>query len=143
MHLFMLFAHWVGLALWIGGELASLVVGAAGSREDPSIFGTVARLKVAILRKVIAPGALVTLVTGLFLTVQRYYVETWLVIMQLAGFVGALLVLLISLPIGVKLSRIEPTGESVPYFLMLRKRLTVIGGLSLALALLGLWAGVM
>jgi hypothetical protein len=142
MRLFMLFAHWVGLSLWIGGEVANLIVLAAAKREDPSIFGAVARIRVAILRKVVAPGALVTLLTGLILTIQRYYVELWLVVMQVAGFVGAIVVLLIAMPVGVKLSRIDPVGENVPYFLMLRGRLTAIGVVSLAVALLGLWAGV-
>ena len=142
MRLFMLFAHWVGLSLWIGGEVANLIILAAGRREDPSIFGAITRIRVAVLRKVVAPGALVTLLTGLILTVQRYYVELWLVVMQVAGFLGAVLVLLIALPIGVKLSRIDPRGESVPYFLMLRGRLTAMGVVSLVLAVLGLWAGV-
>ncbi len=139
----MLFAHWVGLALWIGGEVANLIVLVAARREDPSIFGAMTRIRVAILRKVVAPGALVTLLTGLILTIQRYYVELWLVVMQVAGFVGAIVVLLIAMPTGVKLSRVDPTGESVPYFLMLRNRFTATGVVSLAVALLGLWAGVM
>ena len=67
--------------------------------------------------------------------------SVWLLIMQGAGVLGALIVLLIGLPTAAKLSRLDPMGAGAAYFDELRQRQRVVGSVSGTLALLALVAG--
>jgi flagellar biosynthesis component FlhA len=98
----------------------------------------------------IAPGALLAVLSGLVLTFQVTAAtgelvgfNIWLVIMQGAGLVAALLTLLISLPTASKLGRIDPAGERGQYFDELRQRQRMVGSISGMLGLVALFAGAM
>jgi flagellar biosynthesis component FlhA len=67
----------------------------------------------------------------------------WLVIMQGAGLVAALLTLLIALPTASKLSRLDPGGETARYFDELRQRQRIVGSIAGTLGLVALFAGAM
>jgi hypothetical protein len=141
--------HLLGFVLWLGGALASMVVGAASRREAPEVFTAVARLQGAITRRIVAPGAAVALLSGLVLTADRYpgaamaQASPWLFVMQAAGAIGALVVLLAALPTAAKLSRIDAQGDTAPLFLLLRKRQSIMSSIAGTLALVALIAAVM
>ena len=145
---FWLFLHLLGFTMWLGGGLAVMVAGLAGKREDRSGLGAVARSQAAVHKAIIAPGALLAVLSGLVLTFavagrmgELVGFNVWLLVMQGAGVVGALLVLLIGLPTAAKLSRLDPTGPGAAYFDELRQRQRIVSSVWGTLALVALVAG--
>ena len=87
-------------------------------------------------KTIIAPGALLTVLSGLILTFsvagrtgELVGFNVWLVIMQGAGLVGALLVLLIGLPTAAKLARLDPIGQGAAFFDELRQRQKIVASI--------------
>ncbi len=143
-----LFLHLLGFTLWLGGGIAGMITGIAARREDRLGLGAVVRAQGSLMKVAIAPGALVAVLSGLILTFQLGGTEVvgfsiWLVIMQGAGLVAALLTLLIALPTASKLSRMDPSGDTARYFDELRQRQRIVGSISGTLGLVALLAGAM
>lgn len=145
-----LFLHLLGFTLWIGGGVAAMVAGVAARREDRAGLGAIVRAQTAVQKVVIAPGALLTVLSGLILTFRATAAmggpagfSIWLVLMQAAGIVGALVALLISLPTASKLARLDPAGPHAAYFDELRARQKVTSSIAGTLALAALVAGAM
>jgi hypothetical protein len=145
---FWLFLHLLGFTMWLGGGLAVMVAGLAAKREDRNGLGAVARSQAAVHKAIIAPGALLAVLSGLVLTFsvagrmgELVGFNVWLLVMQGAGVVGALLVLLIGLPTAAKLSRLDPAGPGAAYFDELRQRQRIVSSVSGTLALVALVAG--
>ena len=143
-----LFLHLLGFTLWLGGGFAAMVVGIVGKREDRDGQGVIARGQAAIQRTVIAPGALLAVLSGLILTFSvtgrtgdLVGFSLPLVIMQGSGLLGALLTLLIALPTAAKLARLDPSGPGAAYFDELRQRQKLVTSISGTLALAALVAG--
>jgi hypothetical protein len=67
----------------------------------------------------------------------------WLVIMQGAGLVAALITLLIGLPTAARLGRLDPSGEGARYFDELRSRQRIVASIAGTLGLVALFAGAM
>ena len=147
---FWLFVHLLGFTMWLGGGLASMVAGIAAKREDRAGLGAVVRAQAAVQKIIIAPGALLTVLSGLILTFsvsartgELTGFNLALVVMQGAGLVGALLTLMVALPTGAKLGRLDPTGQGAEYFDELRQRQKVVTSVAGTLALAALVAGAM
>ena len=145
-----LFLHILGFALWIGGAVASMVAGVAAKREGREGLGVVARAQAAIQKVLIGPGALLTVLSGLMLTFgitgrtgDLVGFNLWLVLMQAAGVIGALVALLISLPTASKLARIDPVGPHADYFDELRARQRITASIAGVLAVVAMVGGVM
>jgi hypothetical protein len=145
---FWLFLHLLGFSMWLGGGLVAMAAGIAGKREDRASQGTITRMQAAAYKMVIAPGALAAVFSGLILTFEvsgrmgeLVGFNVWLVVMQGTGLIGALLVLLISLPTAAKLARLDPMGQGAAYFDELRQRQKVVGAIAGTLALIALVAG--
>jgi hypothetical protein len=139
-----LFLHLLGFVMWLGGGLASMFAGIAAKSESRSGLGAVVRAQSAIQRTIIAPGALLTALSGLMLTFAlagMASANVWLMVMQGAGLVAALLTLFVALPTATRLSRVDPSGEQAAYFDELRKRQKVVGMIWGALGLLALVGG--
>jgi hypothetical protein len=143
-----LFLHLLGFTMWLGGGLASMVAGIAAKREDRAGLGAIARAQAAAHKAIIAPGALLVVLSGLILTFsvsgqtgELAGFSIWLVVMQGAGLVGALIVLLIGLPTAAKLARLDPTGQGAAFFDELRQRQRIVASVSGTLALVALVAG--
>lgn len=144
------FLHLLGFTMWLGGAIASMIMGIAAKREDRHGIGAVVRAQGSLMKMVIAPGALLAVLSGLILTFQVSETGSeivgfnpWLVLMQGAGLVAALLTLLIALPTATKLSRLDPSGETARYFDELRQRQRIVGSISGTLGLVALFAGSM
>jgi len=140
--------HLLGFTMWIGGGLASMVAGIAAKREDRAGLGAIARAQSKIHTAIIGPGAIFVVLSGLILTFsvsgrtgELVGFNVWLVVMQGAGVVGALVVLLIGLPTAAKLSRLDPTGQGAAFFDELRQRQKIVASVSGVLALVALVAG--
>lgn len=145
---FWLFLHLLGFTMWLGGGLAAMVAGIAAKREDRAGLGAVARAQAAVYKTIIGPGALLVVLSGLILTFsasarmgELVGFNVWLVVMQGAGLVGALIVLLIGLPTAAKLARVDPEGQGAAFFDELRQRQRIVGSVAGTLALLALVAG--
>lgn len=145
-----LFLHLLGFTMWLGGGLAAMVAGIAGKREDRAALGVIARSQAAAYKAIIAPGAILAVLSGLILTFsvssrmgELVGFSVWLMVMQGAGILGALLVLLIGLPTAARLARLDPAGEGAAYFDELRQRQKIVGSVAGTLALVALLAGAM
>jgi hypothetical protein len=141
-----LFLHLLGFVMWMGGGIAAMFAGIAAKSEDRAGLGAVARAQSAVQRIVIGPGALLTVLSGLMLMFARGGMaggSVWLMVMQGAGLVGALLTLFVAVPTASRLARLDPTGPEAAYFDELRNRQKVVGMVWGVLALLALVAGVM
>jgi hypothetical protein len=143
-----LFLHLLGFTLWLGGAIASMIVGIAAKREDRHGIGAVVRAQTQLTKIAIAPGALLTVLSGLILTFsttaqtgELVGFSLALVIMQGAGILAALLTLLIMLPTSAKLGRLDPVGEAAGYFDELRQRQRIVASISGMLGLVALLAG--
>ena len=143
-----LFLHLLGFTLWLGGAIAAMIIGIAAKREDRHGLGAVVRAQASLMKVAIAPGAILAVLSGLILTFQLTGDDLpgfsiWLVIMQGAGVVAALLTLLISLPTATKLGRLDPLGEAAGYFDELRQRQRIVASISGTFGLIALFAGAM
>ena len=145
---FWLFLHLLGFTMWLGGGLAVMAAGIAAKREDRAGLGAIARAQAAAHKAIIAPGAILVVLSGLILTFsvsgrtgELVGFSVWLVVMQGAGLVGALLVLLIGLPTAAKLARLDPMGPGAAFFDELRQRQKIVASVSGVLALVALVAG--
>ena len=143
-----LFLHLLGFTLWLGGAIAAMIMGITAKREDRHGLGAVVRAQASLMKVGIAPGAILAVLSGLILTFRLSGADLpgfsiWLVIMQGAGVVAALLTLLISLPTATKLSRLDPLGEAAGYFDELRQRQRIVASISGTFGLIALFAGAM
>jgi hypothetical protein len=145
-----LFLHIVGFTLWIGGALAAMVAGIAAKRESRASLGAVVRIQAAMQKALVAPGALLAVLSGLMLTFSVTSLRGgdpgfnfWLVLMQATGVVGALIVLMVGLPTAAKLARLDPEGPAAAYFDELRQRQRVVGSVAGVFALAALVGGAM
>jgi hypothetical protein len=143
-----LFLHLLGFTMWLGGALAAMAAGIAAKREDRGGLGAVARSQAAVQKAIVAPGALLTVLSGLILTFsvtarmgELVGFSLPLVVMQGAGILGALVVLLLSLPTAAKLGRLDPTGPGAAYFDELRQRQRVTSSIAGVFGLIALVAG--
>ena len=142
------FVHLLGFTMWLGGAIASMIMGIAAKREDRHGLGAVVRSQASLMKTAIAPGALLAVLSGLILTFQLSGGDLpgfsiWLMLMQGTGLVAALLTLLISLPTAAKLSRLDPAGEGGRYFDELRQRQRIVASIAGMLGLVALFAGAM
>ena len=143
-----LFLHLLGFTLWLGGAIASMIMGIAARGEERPALGAVVRAQSKVAKVAIAPGALLTVLSGLILTFQLSGGDLagfsiWLVIMQGAGGIAALITLLIALPTAARLARLDPTGEGARYFDELRQRQRIVASISGTFGLIALVAGAM
>lgn len=142
---FLHLAHIAGFTLWVGGGVAAMLVGIRGRREERAAQALVVRLLAGIHRAVMLPGIILTVLSGGWLSIpaaRQASPSSWLMLMQIAGVLAAILVLFVSLPTLAKLNRIPPTGETAPIFDVLRKRQAMAGMIAGALGLIALLSGV-
>jgi uncharacterized membrane protein len=145
-----LFAHIFGFVLWMGGGFAAMNVGIAmrrGARGDvPALMALSGRLH----RALILPGVVLTVISGLILTLRLYGAATSvngfpapLMVMQGAGLIAAALVLMVDCPTVSRHTRLDPDGEHAPLFHQLARRAALSGSLTAVLALVALVGGVL
>jgi uncharacterized membrane protein len=142
----LVFLHLIGLVAWLGGALAAMTIGIASRREQKEQLGPTVRFQAAIYRALIAPGALVVVVTGILLTLKMYNQATAvglsgsLMAMQGFGILGAVIILVHTLPKSSTLARIEPGEGTAAMFEGLRRKVVMSGMIASTLGMLALVA---
>ncbi len=142
-----LFLHLLGFTMWLGGAISTMFAGMAAAREPRPALAAVVRAQAAVQRLIIGPGALLTVLSGLMLTLnlssrfgETEGVGPWLMVMQIAGLVAGLITLFIIVPTGARLARLDPETHATA-FDQLRKRLKLMASISGSLGLIALLAG--
>jgi uncharacterized membrane protein len=139
--------HLIGFTAWLGGLLAALAVRLSGVREGPDLGGVVARSGAAVYRSMVGPGAMVTVVSGLVLTLRLYGEATGdglsgaLMAMQGLGLLAAIISLVVSVPTAARLARLEPVGPAAGLVAELTGRLRMADLVTLLLGIAALVAG--
>ena len=141
------FLHFFGFIIWLGGGWAAMVAGLTARGASRPALGTVARVQAAIQRTLIAPGAVLVVVSGLVLTMRfmgsmSTPMSPWLMAMQGVGLLGALVTLLVGLPTASRMARVDPEGPHAAYFDELRGRYRIAGSVGGVLALVALISAV-
>lgn len=143
---FLYFLHLFGQVAWLGGALSAMVIGIAVKRESAEHLAPTVRLQSAIYRSLIAPGAALVVLSGILMTLKMYNQATAvglsgsLMAMQGLGLVGALVILVHTLPTSTRLARLEPSGPIAPVFHGLRRRVVISGMAASTLGMLALVA---
>ena len=146
MRSFMIFLHVFGQIAWLGGALSAMIIGIAVKREHRDMAGVSVRLQSAIYRSLIGPGAALVVFSGILLTLQMYNQATAvglsrpLMAMQGLGLVGALIILVHTLPASTRLARIEPGGAATALFEAQRGKVVISGMIASVLGMLALIA---
>lgn len=139
--------HLMGTTAWLGGLLAALALRQSAAREDPAHGGVVARASAAIYLILVGPGAMVTVVSGLILTLRLYGEATSvglsraLMAMQGLGLVAAMISLIVAVPTASRLARLEPVGPAAALCAQLAGRLRLADLVALALGIAAVVAG--
>lgn len=142
-----LFLHLLGFTMWLGGGLSAMFAAIAAKGEARQALGAVVRTQAAVQRLLVGPGALLTVLSGLMLTLnlssrpgETEGVGPWLMVMQVTGLVAGLLTLFITVPTSARLARLDPEIHAA-VFDQLRKRMRLVAGISGSLGLVALLAG--
>jgi len=143
-----LFAHLLGMVLWLGGGLAAMTMGIYSRREPRENLGVVARQLALVYRVVMMPGALLTVASGLVLTLMIYggpgstaLVTHWMMLMQATGLLAAVLLLVFGIPAASRAAAVDPTGPHALQFDAIRAKAARVGMVAGILALVALVAG--
>ena len=149
MRAFWTFLHFLGGVLWIGGGLAAMFVSLAAKDLGRPEQGIVARLVARLYARMIAPGAAIIVLSGLFLTMTymgainrgdlQVVVSPWIMVMQGLGLVGAALIFAVAFPAVNKLTRIDPVAQPEA-FDAVRRRQRLVGMAGTICAFIGLLA---
>src|SRR5206468_175253 len=124
---FWVLVHVLGFTLWLGGGIATLVAGASATGFAPAERLGACILIGAIQRILVGRGAVRVLLSGLVLAMpymKQGGVPGWMGLMMIAGILGALGAVAISVPTAAKLARLEvdARGGLPEAFQALRKR---------------------
>jgi uncharacterized membrane protein len=141
-----LFVHVMGFVAWIGGGLAVMLGGISAKSFPPEQRLAVYRVIGVVARRLIGPGAVLVVLSGILLSVPYFghaTVPTWLMAMQTLGLLGAIVAVGVVTPTAARLGRLEldPRGELPESFAGLRRRQAVFATLAGVLALGALLAG--
>lgn len=139
-------AHVLGFVLWLGGGLGTMIIGIASKSEDRVHVDALLRSLYRIQSKLMLPGVILTLLSGLYLSMPRMQtgaLTAWLMLMQGSGLVAALLFFFVVRPTTTRLAAMSAVGEQAGRFDALRKRAATSGMIAGTLGLLALLGGVM
>ena len=143
------FAHMLGVALWIGGAIAGMVVASSAREEAPAAKAAGFRIVSRLHTMVIGVGALIVVGTGVLivmmdissLTTMMQHPKLW--VMIVAGLIAGLIVMFVGLPTASRMGALAVTsrkGEMPPAFEIYRRRLDAITAITGALAVVALLA---
>jgi hypothetical protein len=147
MHGAWLLIHIFGYTLWLGGGIATMVVGITAKGFAPDQRLAAYRLTSAVQRILVGPGVVAVTLSGFVLSVRFMNLGVgppgWMVLMMVTGIVGALIALGVSVPTAARLGRLEldPRGDLPESFAALRKRQVVSASIGGGMGLIALLAG--
>lgn len=123
-----------------------MVSGVVMRSLDRAFWGAIVDVQAMLYRVLLGPGAVVTVMSGLFLTFGLYgrlsgQVAAWLGLMQGCGLIAALITLLGAMPAAARLTRLEPLGATAGAFDAARRRLVATGAVAGIFGVVALVAG--
>jgi hypothetical protein len=141
-----LFLHVIGFVAWIGGGLAVMLSGITAKYFPPDQRLAVYRIMAVVTRNLVGTGSVLVVVSGFVLSVPYFKgstVPTWLMAMQVFGFLGAIVAIAVAVPTAARLGRLDldPRGELPESFAGLRRRQAIFATLAGVFALAALLAG--
>ena len=143
---FWLLAHFMGFSLWLGAGMATMIAGIAAKRYAPAERLAAYRLSGKIQGILVAPGVVVTVVSGIAL--MRPFMggtgmTAGLMVMIVAGLAGSAMALFFSVPLAQRMGRLEldPRGELPEALFALRKRQAVVASIAGGLAIVAMFGG--
>jgi hypothetical protein len=146
---FWLFLHFLGIVMWLGGALGNMVVGIQARTAPRDQLNAIVRGLAQVYRVLLLPGSVLAVVSGLILTLVVYggpggmqTVSHWLMTMQGAGLVAALITLIGVVPTAIRVTRFDAVTQAAQ-FDALRQRTARLGMISGVFGLLALFAGAM
>lgn len=142
---FWLFLHVIGFVAWLGGGLAVMLSGITAKYFPPEQRLAVYRTMAVVTRNLVGTGAVLVVVSGFVLSVPYFrgaMVPTWLMAMQVLGFMGAIVAIAITVPTAARLGRLDldPRGELPESFAGLRRKQAIFATIAGVFALLALLA---
>ena len=142
---FWLFLHIIGFVAWLGGGLAVMLSGITAKYFPPDQRLAVYRTMAVVTRNLVGTGAVLVVVSGFVLSVPYFRgvtVPTWLMAMQVLGFMGAIVAIAITVPTAARLGRLDldPRGELPESFAGLRRKQAIFATIAGVFALLALLA---
>jgi hypothetical protein len=144
-----IFLHLLGFVMWLGGALGNMMIGIRARGEARDQLNAVARSLGVVYRTIILPGSLLTVVSGLILTMIVFgapgamqTISRWLMAMQGAGLIAALITLIAVIPSAAKVTRVDAVTQAAQ-FDALRKKVARLGMVSGVFGLIALFAGAM
>lgn len=142
-----IFVHLLGIVLWLGGGLAAMTIGLSLRQAPRDQLASGVRILSLIYGRLMLPGSVATVVSGLVLTLLMYSgpgalgaASHLLMTMQGAGLVAALITLLLLTPGAARLVRVDPIAQAAQ-FDQLRARQARLGMISGVFGLIALIAG--
>lgn len=139
-----LFVHLSGMAMWLGGGMASMISGVVAKRLPPAERLAVYKATGAVHRVLVRSGTIAVVLSGVFLVMPMMSaIPSWVQMMMGAGILGAIVASALSVPTASALGRLEldPRGELPESFARLRKRQAIVATIAGALAIVALMAG--
>lgn len=143
------FLHLLATAAWLGGALAAFTLVITVRKEPVPVRALVYQLLGRLYARLVAPASLVGVLSGLALTMAlamqgfgAMLGSPRFVVMQAAGLIAAVLVLLIGLPTAAKLARIAAQAKDTlpPEFEEARKRQAVVQSIAGVLIVIAFYA---
>ncbi|HEY2806275.1 MAG TPA: hypothetical protein VGI92_10510 [Gemmatimonadales bacterium] len=146
----LLFLHITGVAIWLGAGFTFMIFGPAAKRMPLESWANVWITLAAVQRRLIIPACIVTIVTGIIMTMQMVTshagVSGSLLMMQAFGVVAAGITIAVSTPLAARMARLarrsQESGTMDPGADRVRKALAIAGSISGVLVLGALFFGV-
>jgi hypothetical protein len=143
---FWILVHVLGYTFWIGGGVATMVAGIVAKRFAPEARLGAYRITSSVQRILVGPGAVAVTISGFLLSMpymKSGSVPGWMMLMMVAGFIGALVALGVTVPVAARIGSLEidPRGELPERFAGLRARLVWSASIGGGMALIALVAG--
>jgi hypothetical protein len=142
---FWMLVHVLGFTLWLGGGIGTMVAGVTAKRLGAAERLAGYKLIGAVQRILVAPGAVAVVLSGVILSapyMKQGDVPPWMGLMMIAGILGALGAVAVSVPTAAQLARLEPDsrGELPEAFHRLRKRQILAATIAGSLGLIAMFA---
>ncbi len=141
-----LFVHLLGVILWLGGGVATMVCGVAAKQFPPPSRLAMYQLTSAVQRLLVGPGVVAVVVSGVGLSVRFVReggIPGWLVLMMAVGIPAAAIAFGLAIPTAARLGRLGLDSRHTlpPQFAALRQRLVRTASIAGGLGLIALAAG--
>jgi hypothetical protein len=148
------FVHYLGIAMWIGGWLAAMLITSGARGESQRVRVSLAALLARVHVALIGPGAIATIGSGILWSlaitggsdVESRVAPMGAWIMTAVGIVGGIVVAAVAVPTALRVKAVAISNESdqvLPVFERQQRQLKVVSAVAGICALVSLFAAVL